>query len=170
MAYTSLNQISAEKDTWNVKVRIIRMWDAVNIANDHELISLDMIMADENVSCIHFFFSQLLYKNKIIIDMEMLHFRQFKFLNFIFQGTLIHASIRKNFAQRFRPLFNEGCVYEIKNFIVEEYKVKYRPVHNQVKILFMSTTSVSKIHGIDHSIPQYGFELADYKTIIESLQ
>jgi hypothetical protein len=50
MAYTSLNQISAEKDTWNVKVRIIRMWDAVNIANDHELISLDMIMADENVS------------------------------------------------------------------------------------------------------------------------
>jgi hypothetical protein len=38
-----------------VKVRIIRMWDAINIANDHELISLDMIMADENVRSYLFF-------------------------------------------------------------------------------------------------------------------
>ncbi|XP_062165074.1 uncharacterized protein LOC133871663 [Alnus glutinosa] len=29
----------------------------------------------------------------------------------------------------------------------------------------MSTTSVSKINGIDHAIPHYGFELADYETI-----
>jgi hypothetical protein len=55
MTYTALNQISVEKDTWIVKVRIIRMWDAVNITNDHELISLDMIMADENVSWYLFF-------------------------------------------------------------------------------------------------------------------
>jgi hypothetical protein len=55
MAYTSLNQISVEKDTWIVKVRIIRMWDAINIANDYELISLDMIMADENVNWYLFF-------------------------------------------------------------------------------------------------------------------
>jgi hypothetical protein len=84
---------------------------------------------------------------------------------FFYQGTLIHASIRKNFAQRFRPLFNEGSVYAIKNFIVEEYRAKFRPVHNEVKIIFMSTTSVSKINGIDHAIPHYGFELADYETI-----
>jgi hypothetical protein len=55
MAYTSLNQILVEKDTWIVKVRIIRMWDAINIANDYELISLDMIMADENVNWYLFF-------------------------------------------------------------------------------------------------------------------
>ncbi|XP_059451101.1 uncharacterized protein LOC132181889 [Corylus avellana] len=124
MTYTPLNQISTEKDSWNVKVRIIRMWDAVNVANGNELINLDMIM-----------------------------------------GTLLHACIRKNFAQRFRPLFNEGCIYAVKNFIVEEYRAKYRPVHNHVKLLFMSTTSVSKIHGVDHSIPQHGFKLADYETI-----
>ena len=38
-------------------------------------------------------------------------------------------------------------------------------MYSQVKILFMSTTSVFKIDEIDHSIPQYGFELADYETI-----
>jgi hypothetical protein len=38
-------------------------------------------------------------------------------------------------------------------------------VHNHVKILFMTTTSISKIHGVDHSIPLHGFELVDYETI-----
>jgi hypothetical protein len=55
MTFTPLNEISTEKDSWNVKVRIIRMWDAVNVANGNELISLDMIMADENVSWYSFF-------------------------------------------------------------------------------------------------------------------
>jgi hypothetical protein len=54
MTYTSLSQLSVEKETWNVKVRMIRMWDAVN-SNDNELISLDMIMIDENVSSYSFF-------------------------------------------------------------------------------------------------------------------
>jgi hypothetical protein len=43
--------------------------------------------------------------------------------------------------------------------------VKYCVVHNQVKILFMSTTSISEIFGIDLYIPQYGFELVEYETI-----
>jgi hypothetical protein len=50
MKYTSLCQISPDNDTWIIKVRIIRMWDAVNIAQGNELISLDLIMSDENVS------------------------------------------------------------------------------------------------------------------------
>jgi hypothetical protein len=49
---------------------------------------------------------------------------------------------------------------------VEEYKSQYRPVHNKFRIFFMSTTSVYQIHEINQSIPQYGFELADYETII----
>lgn len=50
MNHTFLNKISPNNDTWNVKVRIIRMCDVVNIAIGNELISLHMIMADENVS------------------------------------------------------------------------------------------------------------------------
>ncbi|XP_075649731.1 uncharacterized protein LOC142620215 [Castanea sativa] len=80
-------------------------------------------------------------------------------------GTLIHASIRKNLAQSYRPQLNEGSVYAITNFLVEENKGNYRPIHNNFKILFNSTTSVSKISGLDHSIPQLQFEIADYETI-----
>ncbi|KAM4072487.1 hypothetical protein ACB094_11G141100 [Castanea mollissima] len=128
MEYTTLKQISRDKDNSKLKVRVLRMWDAINIANNHDLISLDMILVDK-------------------------------------EGTLIHASIRKNLAQSFRPQLNEGSIYTITNFLVEENKGNYRPVHNQLKILFNSTTSVSKLNGFDHSIPQSKFEFADYGTI-----
>ncbi|XP_065632142.1 uncharacterized protein LOC112008489 isoform X2 [Quercus suber] len=127
-AYNSEADINGERQM-ECEIRVLRIWDAVNTVNDHNLISLDMILVDE-------------------------------------EGKLLHASIRKNLAQRYRPLLNEGCVYVIKNFIVEEYTGKYRHVHNPQKILFTSTTSVSKIDGLYHSIPQYQFELADYETIV----
>ena len=49
MAYDMLHEISNQKDSWKVKVRIIRLWDAINL-NSNELISLDMILLDEEVS------------------------------------------------------------------------------------------------------------------------
>ncbi|KAL4606014.1 hypothetical protein ACB092_09G071600 [Castanea dentata] len=118
MDYTTLKQISMDKDNSKLKVK----------TNNHDLISLDMILVDK-------------------------------------EGTLIHASIRKNLAQSFRPQLNEGSIYTITNFLVEENKGNYRPVHNQLKILFNSTTSVSKFNRFDHSIPQSQFEFADYGTI-----
>ena len=50
MEYTTLNQISRDKDNSKVKVRVLRMWDAINIANNHDLISLDMILVDKEVN------------------------------------------------------------------------------------------------------------------------
>ena len=32
------------------EIRVLRMWDAVNTVNNHNLISLDMILVDEEVS------------------------------------------------------------------------------------------------------------------------
>ncbi|KAM3329081.1 hypothetical protein ACQJBY_026257 [Aegilops geniculata] len=40
------------QDPWKVKVRVIRLWDAINL-NNNELISLDMILLDEQGTMIH---------------------------------------------------------------------------------------------------------------------
>ncbi|XP_075656237.1 uncharacterized protein LOC142626302 [Castanea sativa] len=51
---TSRNGLRISRDKYNlkVKVRVLRMWDAVNIANDHDLIRLDMILVDkESLEC-----------------------------------------------------------------------------------------------------------------------
>ncbi|XP_075633419.1 uncharacterized protein LOC142605877 [Castanea sativa] len=50
MEYTTLKEISRDKENLKVKVRVLRMWDAVNRANDHDLISLDMILVDKEVN------------------------------------------------------------------------------------------------------------------------
>ena len=78
---------------------------------------------------------------------------------------MIHASIRKNLAQSYRPQLNEGSIYSITNFLVEENKGNYRSVYNKLNTLFNSTTSISKFRGFDHSIPQSQFEFVDYGTI-----
>jgi len=49
MEYTNLKQILRDKDNSKVKVRVLRMWDAINIANNNDLISLDMILVDTEV-------------------------------------------------------------------------------------------------------------------------
>lgn len=49
MACDMLQAVNNEKETWKVKVRVIRLWVAIN-PNSNELISLDMILIDEEVS------------------------------------------------------------------------------------------------------------------------
>ena len=50
MEYTNLKQILTDKKNSKVKVRVLRMWDAINIANNNDLISLDMILVDKEVN------------------------------------------------------------------------------------------------------------------------
>ena len=50
MEYTNLKQILRDEDNSKVKVRVLRMWDAINIANNNDLISLDMILVDKEVN------------------------------------------------------------------------------------------------------------------------
>ena len=52
MEFSFLNQLSNKSDKSKIKVRVLRMWDAVN-RNNQEIISSDMILIDEQV-CISF--------------------------------------------------------------------------------------------------------------------
>ena len=47
-----LDAINNGKDSWKAKVGVIRLWDAINL-NNNELISLDMILLDEQGTMIH---------------------------------------------------------------------------------------------------------------------
>ena len=52
MEFSFLNQLSNKSDKYKIKIRVSRMWDAVN-RNNQEIISSDMILIDEQV-CISF--------------------------------------------------------------------------------------------------------------------
>ncbi|XP_050255277.1 replication protein A 70 kDa DNA-binding subunit D-like [Quercus robur] len=127
MCWTPLSKISTDRDNWTIKVRVLRMWDAINTKNN-EFISLDMIFIDE-------------------------------------EGSTIHAIVRKNQARTFRPQLLEGRVYTVKNFRVESTKGEFRPMHNDIRIWFMTITTNMESNEDMNSIQKYCFEFADYDQI-----
>ena len=48
MGYNLIKQLSNEKDNWKLRVKLSRMWNAVN-RKKSELISVDLVLIDENV-------------------------------------------------------------------------------------------------------------------------
>jgi hypothetical protein len=48
MGYNLIKQLSNEKDNWKLRIRLSRMWNAINRKN-LELISVDLVLIDEKV-------------------------------------------------------------------------------------------------------------------------
>ena len=48
MDYNLIKQLSNEKDNWKLRVRLSRLWNAVN-RKKSELISVDLVLIDEKV-------------------------------------------------------------------------------------------------------------------------
>jgi len=58
MTYKKIRQLTIVGRSWNIKVRFIRIWESINFATD-ELMSLDMILMDEQVLFfVTYFFQQ----------------------------------------------------------------------------------------------------------------
>lgn len=48
MEFSYLSKIEGEAEDWLIRVRVYRLWEAVN-KKDNNLISMDMILIDEKV-------------------------------------------------------------------------------------------------------------------------
>ncbi|CAN6211332.1 unnamed protein product [Urochloa humidicola] len=128
MAYKKLRQLTTNGQAWNIKVKIIRLWESINFASD-ELMSLDMILMDE-------------------------------------QGDTIRATIWKNLIDNYKPKITEGFVYELSNFKVQE-DIKYRPVKNTLKIVFLYNTNIKKVEDdTDRFQHDHYFEFASTDTLL----
>jgi hypothetical protein len=57
---------------------------------------------------------------------------------------VIHCTIWKNLIETYRTHIEENGVYIIKNFKVQE-ATTYRPVNNELGIIFMFSTSVKEV-------------------------
>jgi hypothetical protein len=60
----------------------------------------------------------------------------------------------------------EGGVYIIKNFKVQEAS-SYRPLSNNLKIIFNYTTSVKEVKQSSIKFPKYHFEFATKDVLME---
>ena len=75
----------------------------------------------------------------------------------VFQGSKIHASIRRTLIYKFQIEISEGDVYAIQNFSVAPNSGIYRTTHHPYKINFQFGTKVSLLDGnlVPDVKPQY---------------
>ena len=48
--YNLLDEVDSEKDDWDIRVRVTRMWEVLNIKTNNQLMSVDLVLLDEKVS------------------------------------------------------------------------------------------------------------------------
>ena len=79
-------------------------------------------------------------------------------LHVLVQGNRIHAQIYPPDHVQFRPLIQEGRVYNLSYFRVRTSR-KYRPVDNDRMINFTKWTSVEEVVEIPPAFPMYTYSL-----------
>jgi hypothetical protein len=155
MAYKNLSDLTTSGQTWNIKVKVIRMWDSINPSTD-ELISIDMILMDDQVFLYIF--------NNGLLLLSLLPLR-FSFPSFL-KGDTMHATIWKNMIDTYKSKINEGSVYVFSNFKVVQ-STKYRPISNEIKITFAYNTKVKDVKGTSDNFSDYYFDFATKYTLEE---
>ncbi|KAL4603640.1 hypothetical protein ACB092_10G139000 [Castanea dentata] len=98
-------------------------------------------------------------KNNDIISLDMILIDE--------QNNAMHAIIRTNIAKKFKPLLQEGKLYELSYFQVVDGNALYRPVDNDFKIMFTLKTSIKEIKETNVDILRHKFEFVDYNKIHE---
>ncbi|KAL4619660.1 hypothetical protein ACB092_06G096100 [Castanea dentata] len=98
-------------------------------------------------------------KNNDIISLDMILINE--------QNNAMHAIIRTNIVKKFKPLLQEGKLYELSYFQVVDGNALYRPVDNDFKIMFTLKTSIKEIKETDVDIPRHKFEFVNYNKIHE---
>ncbi|CAL4993475.1 unnamed protein product [Urochloa decumbens] len=105
MSCDMLSEVDHAKDTWKVKVRVIRLWDAIN-PNSKELISLDMILRDEQGTMIHGTIKK---------------FQVNKFRPLIKEGSIyIITNFKVSMAADFRPIENDKMLSFLHSTKIQE--------------------------------------------------
>ncbi|CAM0879222.1 unnamed protein product [Alopecurus aequalis] len=80
------------------------------------------------------------------------------------KGNTIHASIGSKLISKFKSKFKENSIYVLKTFKVLEYE-KYRSLKNNMKIVFISYTTVKEVLEESRKFVDYYFEFADSVTL-----
>ncbi|KAK9725261.1 hypothetical protein RND81_05G132500 [Saponaria officinalis] len=82
------------------------------------------------------------------------------------EGGYVHATIKGDFADKFRSKLTEGGVYIFGNFAIEPNKSMYLVVSdNKIMIRFFYNTYIKAVKEEDYVISKHKFDFSPYPTL-----
>ncbi|GER41316.1 replication protein A 70 kDa DNA-binding subunit, partial [Striga asiatica] len=79
------------------------------------------------------------------------------------EGMRLHATIKKNIMNQFKPKLKEGKVYRLRDFIVENNNGKYKTSIFEYRIKFYGKTKCTEIN--ERSFPNFMFEFKSFEQL-----
>lgn len=138
-SFDSVPMITTVKDSWIICVNVVWLWVTIGFNNSKNPFSLEMVLMDEQVfspsililDVVHIFYPFIfLITNLVYNDF------------FLFQGSKIHATVRRLSVYNFNHLLREGNVYDIHNFGVGPNSGNFRTTRHDFRLNFQSNTRV----------------------------
>lgn len=163
-----LNDINEKTTNKTVIVRIIHMWDQKETSAGKEYPGkegLQMILMDESV-----IFCKLLHiKYNIKLYIFLIFYFVLQYLlgfSYVCKGDKIQSIISSRLKHKFKKILEEGKIFEIKNFQVQQNKpnLQNAKINHNFMINFSFATKVSKMTD-DINIDQYGFQFLPFVDI-----
>jgi hypothetical protein len=96
------------------------------------------------------------------IYLDVLFDDKYNLIFLYFQGDVIWKSL----IDTFKSQIKENCIYAIKNFKVQQ-SIIYRPVDNEIKIVFIYNTNVKDVKEVASKFPKFYFEFATTDVLLE---
>ena len=156
-SYVLLANLRAGRCSSTAEVRLLRFWEARNVRKDGELMSLDMLLLDEQVNPIVFCFLFLSVRPRCLIVWFILD---------SLQSMLIHGSINSSRVDTFRRRLSEGSVYSLSGFDVARANPKFRLSDSPVSIRFNDGTFFETKTDSDKDIPTELFRFRSHEQLL----
>uniref|UniRef100_A0A0D2ZT57 DUF223 domain-containing protein n=1 Tax=Brassica oleracea var. oleracea TaxID=109376 RepID=A0A0D2ZT57_BRAOL len=147
-----------------VEARLLRFWEARNVKRGGELMWVDMLLMDVNVSLILPVLLRSVYVLPVLPRSVYVRFLISK--SYLFQWTLMQATINANRLPKFRDRLAAGTIYSVSSFDVARCAQNFKLADSSLMIRFSDSTEFDELSDPVSPIPAEGFRFRNQTELV----
>ncbi|KAF3484966.1 hypothetical protein F2Q69_00052071 [Brassica cretica] len=147
-----------------VEARLLRFWEARNVKRGGELMWVDMLLMDVNVSLILPVLLRSVYVLPVLPRSVYVRFLISK--SYLFQSTLMQATINANRLPKFRDRLAAGMIYSVSSFDVARCAQNFKLADSSLMIRFSDSTEFDELSDPVSPIPAEGFRFRNQTELV----
>ena len=137
-----------------VEARLLRFWEARNVKRGGDLMWVDMLLIDVNVSLI------------LPVLLRSVYVRFLISKSYLFQSTLMQATINANRLPKFRERLAAGTMYSVSGFDVDRCAQNFKLADSSLMIRFDDSTEFDVLSDPVSPIHAEGFRFRNQTELV----